>query len=74
MSAIDTGLDGVPVCTSDISQTTLGTDGNPVLIYRGYSIYDLVKGSFEESVYLLLSGELPTKAQLADLARTLAEH
>ncbi|MFQ5671577.1 MAG: citrate/2-methylcitrate synthase [Nitrospinales bacterium] len=63
MNTIDTGLDGVPVCTSDISLTTLGADGNPILLYRGYSIFDLVKGFFEESVYLLLQGHLPSKDQ-----------
>ncbi len=46
MNTIDTGLDGVPVCTSDVSLTAVDTEGNPVLVYRGYSIYDLVKGLF----------------------------
>ncbi len=48
------------------------------LRYRGYSIHDLAEHStFEESAYLLLHGELPTKAQLATIddelraARTL---
>lgn len=36
------------------------------LRYRGYSIHDLAtQSTFEESVYLLMHGELPTKAQLA---------
>ena len=36
------------------------------LRYRGYSIHDLAtKSTFEESVYLLMHGELPTQAQLA---------
>jgi citrate synthase len=36
------------------------------LRYRGYSIHDLAQQStFEETAYLLLYGELPTKAQLA---------
>jgi|GEM_PF-1460179 len=64
MNTVDTGLDGVPVCTSDISVTTLGADGKPILLYRGYSIFDLVKGFFEESVYLILYGHLPGKEQL----------
>lgn len=43
------------------------------LIYRGYDIQDLVDGflhdkrhGFEETVYLLLFGELPTKEQLKE--------
>src|SRR5438270_8664037 len=35
------------------------------LLYRGYSIHDLAERStFEETCYLLLHGELPTRAQL----------
>ena len=48
------------------------------LRYRGYSIHDLAQqSSFEETAYLLLLGELPTSAQLAEFdaqlraARTL---
>jgi citrate synthase len=38
-----------------------------VLEYRGYSIHDLAgRSTFEETAYLLLSGELPSKKQLAD--------
>lgn len=40
---VDTGLANVPVCTSDISHTAVDRDGNPILLYRGYSIYDLVQ-------------------------------
>jgi citrate synthase len=36
------------------------------LRYRGYSIHDLAQSStFEETCYLLLRGELPTREQLA---------
>jgi citrate synthase len=48
------------------------------LRYRGYSIHDLaVKSTFEETCYLLMHGELPTRAQLEEFdtgmkaARTL---
>src|SRR4029079_13871192 len=35
------------------------------LRYRGYSIHDLAQRStFEETCYLLLKGELPTRSQL----------
>jgi 2-methylcitrate synthase len=70
-NTIDTGLADVPVCTSDVSFTTTEKDGNPILLYRGYSIYDLVQGSFEESAYLILHGQLPNKAQLEDFCRLL---
>ncbi|MDO4295086.1 MAG: citrate/2-methylcitrate synthase [bacterium] len=50
------------------------------LYYRGYDIYDLVKGTdkeqrcgFEEISYLLLFGELPTREQLMDFKNVLAK-
>jgi citrate synthase len=61
---VDTGLANIPVCTSDISFTTVDNDGIPILLYRGYSIYDLVKSSFEECVYLILHNQLPKSDQL----------
>ncbi len=40
---------------------------NGRLLYRGYDIFDLAKNStFEETSYLLLYGDLPTKEQLED--------
>jgi citrate synthase len=37
------------------------------LRYRGYSIHDLAQHpTFEETAWLLLNGELPTKLQLAN--------
>ena len=37
------------------------------LLYRGYNIHDLAeKSTFEEVIYLLLYGSLPTQQQLAD--------
>ncbi len=42
------------------------------LRYRGYSIHDLAEHStFEETAWLLLHGELPSQAQLAELDRAL---
>ncbi len=42
------------------------------LRYRGYSIHDLAEhSSFEETAWLLLHAELPTKAQLAEFDRAL---
>ena len=50
------------------------------LCYRGYNVKDLVSNceaenrfGFEETVYLLLFGELPNKKQLADFSGMLAE-
>jgi citrate synthase len=42
------------------------------LLYRGYNIHDLAEEStFEEVIYLLLYGSLPTKEQLAEFDHTL---
>jgi len=42
------------------------------LLYRGYNIHDLAEQStFEEVVYLLLYGRLPTQQELADFDNTL---
>jgi len=42
------------------------------LRYRGYSIHDLAeKSTFEETCYLLLRGELPSKAQLEQFTSEL---
>ena len=47
------------------SVCTVGHTGND-LHYRGYDIIDLAKyATFEEVAYLLIHGELPSKAQLA---------
>ena len=44
------------------------------LIYRGYDIHDLAeKATFEEVVYLMLKGELPTRSQLDEFDTTLRE-
>ena len=42
------------------------------LRYRGYSIHDLAEQStFEETAWLLLHGELPTKSELAEFSQEL---
>ena len=42
------------------------------LLYRGYDIHDLAeKSTFEEVIYLLLYGALPSSQQLADFDATL---
>lgn len=51
------------------------------LRYRGYSVEELVRGcqaehrfGFEETVFLLLTGKLPTKEELEELDNFLSEH
>jgi 2-methylcitrate synthase len=45
------------------------------LLYRGYSIEELAKNStFEETAWLLLRGELPTKTELENYRRDLQSH
>ncbi|MBM3943809.1 MAG: citrate (Si)-synthase [SAR202 cluster bacterium] len=42
------------------------------LLYRGYNIHDLAeKSTFEEVVYLLLNGKLPTRRELSSFDATL---
>jgi 2-methylcitrate synthase len=56
------GLAGVTAGTTELC--TVGKEGAG-LTYRGYDIYDLVdQASFEEVAYLLLHGQLPTRAEL----------
>lgn len=65
--AIDRGLEGVVACTTSIS-TISGT----TLLYRGYTIEDLAaNASFEEVVYLLWFGQLPTRRELEAFAASL---
>jgi citrate synthase len=60
--AIDKGLEGVVACNTAISAIH-GT----TLIYRGYTIEDLASNAtFEEVVYLLWHGHLPSRKELAD--------
>jgi citrate synthase len=64
------GLEDVVVSTSEICFI----DGNQGrLLYRGYDVHDLVAhASFEESVYLLWHGSLPTRKELDAFRRALA--
>ena len=65
------GLEGAITNESSISYVD-GANGK--LIYRGFSIDDLCAGGggFEETAYLLIDGELPTKAQLGAFSKDLA--
>jgi len=63
------GLEGVIALESQLSSID-GQKGE--LVYRGYDIHDLAEGaSFEEVVYLLANGDLPTEDELDVLRREL---
>ena len=52
------------------SSNVIGDIGR--LIYRGYDIHDLAeKSTFEETVYLMMHGQLPTQAELDAFDSTL---
>ncbi len=64
------GLEGITATTSGISSIIGST-----LTYRGYDILELAENStFEEVVYLLWFGELPSRQQLKDLKQSLAKN
>ena len=63
------GLEDVIAGESSICDVD-GTNGK--LIYRGYDIHDLAQNTtFEEVVYLLWNGGLPTSSQLGALQANL---
>ena len=67
--AIDRGLENVVACTTAISAIVGST-----LTYRGYTIEDLAAHStFEEVVYLLWNGRLPTQKEYSDFQASLHE-
>jgi 2-methylcitrate synthase len=62
MDTIARGLDGVVVDETKVSLVDKETDR---LYYRGYAIEDLAsEAGYEEVAYLLVNGDLPTRAQL----------
>ncbi|PIW33292.1 MAG: citrate (Si)-synthase [Nitrosopumilales archaeon CG15_BIG_FIL_POST_REV_8_21_14_020_37_12] len=71
METKNIGLRGIEVADTRISNID-GEKGK--LIYRGYDILDLTKNSnFEETAYLLLYDELPTKDQLSEFNAKLID-
>jgi len=63
------GLQGITAGDSAISTVGLADLG---LMYRGYNINELSEHSnFEEVVYLLIKGELPSQAQYNEFTRKL---
>lgn len=64
------GLEGIVATTSAISSIIDDT-----LTYAGYDIDDLAENAtFEEVIYLLWHGSLPTQSQLEELTKQLAEN
>jgi citrate synthase len=69
---LDSGYANTGACMSKITFID-GEEG--ILRYRGYPVEDLAeRSSFVETAYLLIFGELPTAAQLADFRRLLGQH
>src|SRR5215475_9033450 len=65
------GLEGVIACESAICNLE-GREGAGGLEYRGYRIEDLAGTvSYDETAFLLLHGDLPTRAQLAEFQARL---
>jgi citrate synthase len=72
MFTYDPGFTSTASCESKITYID-GDEG--VLLYRGYPIEQLAeKGDFLETCYLLLYGELPTKAQKEDFDYRVTHH
>jgi citrate synthase len=68
----DPGFTSTASCESAITYID-GDEG--VLLYRGYPIEQLAeKGDFIETCYLLLHGELPTKAERSEFETAITYH
>jgi citrate synthase len=69
---LDSGYMNTGATTSEITYIN-GEEG--ILLYRGYPIEQLAEAStFVETSYLLIYGELPTRAQLDDFSHMLTYH
>ncbi|HQW08603.1 MAG TPA: citrate synthase [Steroidobacteraceae bacterium] len=66
---------GFMATASTESRITYIDGDQGILLYRGYPIEQLAeKSSFLEVAYLLLSGELPDKKQLAEFTANISRH
>jgi citrate synthase len=66
---VKAGLEDIVAASSTICDVN-GKEGR--LIYQGYDIHDLAEhSSFEEVVYLLWNGRLPTRTELETISREL---
>jgi citrate synthase len=72
LSAYDPGFMNTASCYSRITYV----DGDKgILRYRGYPIEQLAeKGTYLETAYLILYGELPTRSQLDEWNRNITHH
>ncbi len=72
-----TGLTNISEVTAFKYIDGVKTPCDGELLYRGYDVRDLIRGSsrfaFEEAAYLLLFGDLPSRARLEEFIRVLAE-
>ncbi len=69
-NAAKAGLEGIVAGESTLSDVN-GQEGR--LIYAGYDIHDLAEHStFEEVIYLLWNGHLPTRPELDELKQQLS--
>ena len=64
---------GLEDVVAGVSQICLLDGKRGILAYRGYDIHDLVKGTFEETAYLLIYGTLPNKEELASFNQKLVQ-
>jgi citrate synthase len=72
MFTYDPGFTSTAACESAITFID-GEEG--VLLHRGYAIGELAEhSSFMETCYLLLNGELPSKAELSKFSTTISRH
>ena len=72
MFTYDPGFTSTASCESGLTYID-GDEG--VLLHRGYPIGQLAEqSSFMEVCYLLLNGELPSKAELEDFTTTITRH
>ncbi len=72
MFTLDPGFKSTASCTSTI---TFIDGENGILEHRGYPIDQLAeKSTFLEVCYLLMNGELPTKAQFEEYQNIVMEH
>ena len=68
----DSGFTSTASCDSEITYID-GERG--ILLYRGYTVEELAEHSdFMEVCYLLLYGELPTRAEKAEFVRAITYH
>ncbi len=72
MMSYDPAFNNTALCKSKV--TFIDGDAG-ILRYRGYPIEELAeRSSYLETAYLILHGELPTKAQLADWSYHITHH